>query len=289
MKTICAFLICFIFSIFGIDKEDYTVRGERDITIRIYSPQARNGDDIILFAHGGGWTIGNIKTYDNFCTNFSNFLKLRLISIDYSLAPRYKFPAAINDFAMVCKWCYSKEGYKTLGKNHRIILCGDSAGGNLCLATCIKLRNWKLAKKNIYAQILFYPFIENDFASESFVKFNKESSLTQEQMMRYIQYYTGFKHNDEKIINNALIYPALYKDTKIFPPTLVISAEYDILLSSQLRWEMKMFKDNRDITRVTIQKTKHGFITFAATSEKSIKQSLSIISFWLNRLYRRRK
>lgn len=265
----------------GVKKNDFVVSSTItsapvSVPVRLYSlsnSDKHSINNVMIFIHGGGWSIGDLDLYDDFCAITCEHLKMPILSISYRLAPVNKFPAAVNDVVSVCKWCCSKYD--------RIILCGDSSGGNLCLSACIELRHEKLFQDKLVAQILFYPFIDNNFTLPSFKMFDDEKFLSVKQMIKYVENYTGLFYLDAAIKDNYLIYPALYKKLHIFPPTLIISAEFDILISSHLLWAERMREAKRSVSLEIIRGSHHGFITFPFDNKRFIAKSLQVIDIWL--------
>lgn len=277
---IIALSIYCMVSLEGMVKKDFIIPSAMDaVPVRLYSlcnSGKQNTNKIVIFIHGGGWTMGTLDLYDDFCTIVCKHLKIPILSVSYRLAPVNKFPAAVNDVVTVCKWCCLKYG--------KVVLCGDSSGGNLCLSACIKLRHNKLFRSKLFAQVLFYPFIDNNFTLPSFRMFDDEKFLSTKKMIKYIQDYTGFFYLDASIKDNFLIYPAMYKELHVFPPTLIISAEFDILLDSHLLWAKKMRQAGRHISLKIIKNSHHGFITFPLHNKAFIDKSLQIIGEWLKHL-----
>ena len=91
---------------------------------------------VILYLHGGGWIMGSPNTCRLLTIELAKATKMRVLSIDYRLAPEHPFPAALEDCVTVYQWLLSNDI-----KPENIIISGDSAGGNLTLTTLIKLRD----------------------------------------------------------------------------------------------------------------------------------------------------
>src|SRR5436190_14655932 len=114
------------------------------IPARIYTPKTlrkRNGlAPCLVFYHGGGWVIGDLDSHDVVCRKLAHEGELIVISIDYRLAPEHKFPAAVEDAVTAVKWVASNA--KDLGIDaSRILVGGDSAGGNLAAVVALAARD----------------------------------------------------------------------------------------------------------------------------------------------------
>src|ERR1700704_6280499 len=128
------------------------------IPARIFTPKRlrkTNGlAPVLAFFHGGGWTIGNLDSHDVVCRKLAHEGELIVISVDYRLAPEHKFPAAIDDAISAAKWAAANA--KGLGiDTQRLMVGGDSAGGNLAAVVALAARDGDGPK--IAGQVLIYP------------------------------------------------------------------------------------------------------------------------------------
>ena len=133
------------------------------IPARIYTPKIlRTTNGLapgLVFFHGGGWTIGNLDSHDVVSRKLADEGQLIVISVDYRLAPEHKFPAAVDDAIASTKWIAANS--KRLGIDaSRLVVGGDSAGGNLATVVAISARDGN--GPAIAAQLLIYPAV--DFA-----------------------------------------------------------------------------------------------------------------------------
>ena len=112
-----------------------------------------------MFFHGGGWVIGDLDSHDVVCRKLADEGELIVISVDYRLAPEHKFPAAVDDAIAATKWI--ADNAKQLGIDaSRLMVGGDSAGGNLAAVVAISARDGN--GPEIAGQVLIYP--ATDFA-----------------------------------------------------------------------------------------------------------------------------
>ena len=102
----------------------------------IYTPVGTGPFPVVVYFHGGGWVIGNRHVYDAGARSLSKGAQAVVISVDYRLAPEHKFPAAWDDALATYKWAATNAG-TWRGDPRRLALAGESAGGNLALATAI--------------------------------------------------------------------------------------------------------------------------------------------------------
>jgi acetyl esterase len=133
------------------------------IPARVYTPtKLKKLNDLapcLVFFHGGGWVIGNLDSHDVVCRKLADEGQLIVISVDYRLAPEHKFPAAVDDAVAATKWIAGNA--KQLGVDaSRLLVGGDSAGGNLAAVVAISARDG--GGPAIAGQVLIYPAV--DFA-----------------------------------------------------------------------------------------------------------------------------
>ncbi|MDR0677771.1 MAG: alpha/beta hydrolase, partial [Holosporaceae bacterium] len=251
------------------------------ILMRRYVPTNLGSDGIILFAHGGGWIQGNLDTHDYLCRKMAKILEIEVIAVDYRLAPEFVFPIPLEDFCSAYQWCVNT----FVGK--KIILAGDSAGGNLCAALCIRLAD-EMRHSGPHAQILFYPALSNDFASPSY-KAYENGALTKIGTVASLSWYVGKSCLEEDVMSNALVYPLLQKDMSIFPRTILVPAQCDILLDGQMYFAEKLQAANTKVDVIQTNGTIHGFMTYGKEFEDEVtyilekikKYALSCIFFLL--------
>jgi acetyl esterase len=108
---------------------------------------------VLVYFHGGGFTIGNIETHDALCRQLAHLAHCAVLSVDYRLAPESKFPTALNDAWDVVQWVAAQGADKQLDAKH-IAVGGDSAGGTLAAVCAVFARD---AGIPLALQLLFYP------------------------------------------------------------------------------------------------------------------------------------
>lgn len=134
--------------------EDFTIaaRDGHALPLRLYAPSAEVLP-VLLYFHGGGFTIGSIATHDGLCRRLAKQAHCAVLSLDYRLAPEFKFPTAHNDAWDAVQWL-AREGAAKGLDSRRIAVGGDSAGGTLAAACAIAARDAGLP---LALQLLIYP------------------------------------------------------------------------------------------------------------------------------------
>jgi acetyl esterase len=120
--------------------EDLQLPGaEGCVAARLYAPSQAPGLPVLLYFHGGGFTIGNLETHDSLCRQLALRSGAAVIAVDYRLAPEHRFPAAVDDCWAVLRWLAASAG--TLGLDAtRLAVGGDSAGGTLAAVSALHAR-----------------------------------------------------------------------------------------------------------------------------------------------------
>lgn len=148
--------------------EDFTIpaRDGHAIPARLYAP-GRERHAVLVYFHGGGFTIGSIASHDILCRELSRLTPCAVISIGYRLAPEHKFPVAFDDAWDAVRWI-AAHGQDLGLDTARLALGGDSAGGTLAAACAIMARDERIP---IALQLLFYPGVAPDQEAPSHRKF----------------------------------------------------------------------------------------------------------------------
>ena len=260
--------------------EDITVKSNDntgyDIPVRVYKVADQPSKNLLMYVHGGGWTQGNIDTHGYLCRKLAKILNMDVVSVDYRLAPENQYPMPLDDVLSVYKHYVKESGYKN------IVIAGDSAGGNLCAALCIKTNEEGLRQPS--AQILMYPPLGNNFESKSYETFGKSMALSKESTMGFFRNYTGRENSDTEMSSNKFIYPLLEDDMKVFPRTMIISAGYDVLLDDQLQFAEKLRQNDRFVWHIVDEGAVHGFMTYGNPYDSLVTENCQKIKKFLGNI-----
>lgn len=134
--------------------EDFSIpaRDGHALPARLYAPSAE-ALPVLLYFHGGGFTIGSIATHDILCRQLSHLAGCAVVSVDYRLAPEHKFPTAAHDAEDALQWLATHANRLGLD-GERLAVGGDSAGGTLAAMCAVLARDAGLP---LALQLLFYP------------------------------------------------------------------------------------------------------------------------------------
>lgn len=156
------------------------------IAARLYAP-AQERLPVLLYFHGGGFTIGSVATHDALCRHLSHLSHCAVVSVDYRLAPEHKFPTAANDAWDALQWLVREA--RALGLDGtRIAVGGDSAGGTLAIVCAIEARDADLP---LALQLLFYPGCAAHQDTPSHKTFAEGFVIGEEQISYFFNHYVN--------------------------------------------------------------------------------------------------
>ncbi|MDB5227504.1 MAG: alpha/beta hydrolase [Bacteroidota bacterium] len=243
-----------------------------DIPVRLYRDSTAPDQKIIIYFHGGGFVFYNIDSHDNIARRLCRMNDCTVISVDYRLAPEHTFPAAHEDGYEVIRYIVDHADELRIDPA-KIILAGDSAGGNISACACHHFKKDKNIR--IAAQILIYPWIDGKIDSPSIDEYGEGFLLTRKSMLWFQKTYTP-KVEDRL---NPEVSPIYQKDFKNLPPVFLITAEYD-----PLKYEGKMYADKlKENGNVVLYKDYkelvHGFFNLPGLSDESMQVYYDIQAF----------
>jgi acetyl esterase len=164
------------------------VGGGAPIPARLYVPDgAPAGGALLVYFHGGGWVQGSVATHDPACRLLAHLSGVRVLSVDYRLAPEHPYPAAADDAIAAYAWAAS-EGERLGIDPARIAVGGDSAGGNLAAVVALAARD-DVALPAAAFQLLIYPAVDLAGKAESVTTFASGFLLTEAGMDWYVDKY----------------------------------------------------------------------------------------------------
>ncbi|OIN54586.1 alpha/beta hydrolase [Pseudomonas costantinii] len=138
----------------GLQVSDFSLGGVKVRSYKPTTPTPVDGWPCLLYMHGGGWVVGGLDSHDFICFELASALQVLVIAIDYRLAPEHPFPAAYEDCRAVWQAIQAGQGPYAIDLR-RLVVAGDSAGGNLAAALCLGLRDDGQPRPR--AQVLIYP------------------------------------------------------------------------------------------------------------------------------------
>lgn len=229
---------------------------ETEIPVRIYHPDGDDPLPVLVYYHGGGWVRGDYETHDPLCTHFANTAECVIISINYRRPPEHRFPAALEDSYDAAKWAV--ENADTIGGDpDKVVVGGDSAGGNLAAAVALLAR--ERDGPPIQYQLLFYP-TTNDTEQRKFDSYEEHDGYgdTMEGHQGSIADY--IRSDVDRF--NPFVFPLRADDLSDLPPALVLTCEFDILRDEGNEYAHRLEADGVDVDHLFYDDMFHPFLCF---------------------------
>ncbi len=169
----------------AIDNVEITTDAGRS-KVRIYTPDGQGPFPVIIYMHGGGFSIGSPDTCDNLCRAVAMAAGAVLMSIDYRLAPEHKFPTALEECYQLARWSTDNDVALNI-RNDQLVVAGDSAGGNLAAAIC--LLNQTRQELDIRCQVLICPMLDQQTPLEQKISKLNDPLLTAANSQTFSRFY----------------------------------------------------------------------------------------------------
>jgi acetyl esterase len=252
---------------------ELTVRGaDGQLGARLYVPRAAPslGGGLLVFFHGGGWVVGDLNSHDAYCRTLADEAGIRVLSVDYRLAPEAEAPVAAEDAIAAFNW--AMEHAEDLGADPAYVgVGGDSAGGNLAAVVA-----QQCVRRNLPApahQILIYPALDLTSRRPSRDLFGEGFFLTEADILWYQDHYTP----DPAIRSSPLVSPLLTEDLTGLAPAHVVTAGFDPLRDEGNEYATRLTDSGVPTTHLCEPAMVHGFANILALpgETQSARQRLS--------------
>ena len=208
---------------------------------------------VLVYFHGGGWTIGDLDTHDIVCRTLANKARCAVIATDYRMGPEHQFPAAVEDCVALTRWVVAQAG--ALGVDPaRVAVGGDSAGGNLAAVVAITLRD--AGRPPLAFQALVYPATDQRMDSASHTSFAEGYLLTRENMLWFRDNYLLPADYDDWRAS-----PLRAADLAHLPPAHIVTAGYDPLRDEGRAYSDRLVAAGVPVLYECFEGMAHGFLT----------------------------
>jgi acetyl esterase len=250
------------------------------IPARIYTPtRLRKLNGLapgLVFFHGGGWVIGDLDSHDVVCRKLADEGELMVVSVDYRLAPEHKFPAAVDDAIASTKWI--ADNSRQLGIDaSRLMVGGDSAGGNLAAVVAISARDGN--GPDIAGQVLIYPALDFAMTHPSHREPETSILLTHSVILWFRDHYLSGAAN----VGDWRASPARAKTLIGLPPAYVLTAGADPLRDEGDEYARRLKEAGVAVTHRTFPGQFHGFFTMGKLLQQA-NVAAGEIGVWLKAL-----
>ncbi len=244
----------------GVTSEDLLLTGPAGaLPARLYvPPSAPLAGPLVVYFHGGGWVQGSIASHDRACQLLVGLSGVRVVSVEYRLAPEHPFPAAADD--ALAAYAAVVDRHRELGADPtRLALGGDSAGGNLAAVTAQAAVVDSDLPRPVF-QLLLYPALDMSRVTQSRRLFGEHFLLTEPTMRWYEEQYVP----DPRRRGDARVSPLLTDDLSRLPPAYIATCLADPLRDEGEAYAQRMREAG---VAVALQRHPlvHGFFNQTAT------------------------
>ena len=236
---------------------ELTVRGgDGQLGARLYVPR-NAGRGLLVFFHGGGWVVGDLDSHDAYCRDVAEEAGIRVLAVDYRLAPEAEAPVAAEDAIAAFSWAV--EHAEDLGADPALVAVGgDSAGGNLSAVVAQQCVLRGLPAPAL--QLLLYPGLDLVGRRPSRDLFGEGFFLTEDDINWYRDHYTP----DPAIRSDPMVSPIFAKDLSGLAPAHIVTAGFDPLRDEGNEYATLMAAAGVSVTHICEPGLVHGFANILA-------------------------
>jgi acetyl esterase/lipase len=210
------------------------------VPCRLYRP--RIGAPVALYVHGGGWVLHDLETHDAFCRELAHRIGWALLAVDYRRSPEHPHPAPLDDVETAARWLRDEARGLRLS-TEMVAGIGDSSGANLLAGLTVR------APELLDALVLMYPPVD---ATAEFP--DEDNAALDAPAMR--EFWAAYAPDGAG--TNPEVSP-LHADLGAFPPTLLVTAEHDILRDQGEAFAAALAAAGADVTAWRVLGAMHGF------------------------------
>ena len=192
-----------------------------DLGARVYTPDGSGPHPVVMFFHGGGWVICSLDTHDHLARAICRDAAAVVVSVDYRLAPEFRYPTAAHDCFAATKWVADNASSLNADAG-RLAVCGDSAGGNLSAVVSQMARD--AGGPTISFAALIYPAVDMTAKGGSLDDNATGYFLETAGMEWFMNHYLSDEERAE-----AMASPLLHDDLSGLPPCFIATCELDPL------------------------------------------------------------
>lgn len=233
-----------------------------DVPVAWITPSSAKPDRLLYFLHGGGYTMGSIRSHIPLVSRLAAACGSRALLVDYRLAPEHPYPAALEDSLAAYQWLRA-----SANPHSRIVLAADSAGGGLATSLMLSLGS---AAEMPLACFLLSPWVDLAESDETPTPGgDKKQSFAERNMRQMAKLYA----NGEDL-RNPLLSP-LYGDLAKLPPLLIHGGREEFLRQDAIRLAARAAEQGVEVTFEQYDGRAHCIHSFAPVSAKADK--------WLNK------
>lgn len=243
----------------GVETQD---TGANGVPVRVYHVGAPTVT--VLYFHGGGFVVGGLESHDSICAEICAGTGYRVVSVDYRLAPEYVHPAAFDDSIVATQWALDQfEG--------RVVVVGDSAGGNLASAVAHAMRG---QTDRISGQLLIYPGLGGDLTKGSYLIHADAPGLT----LADVKFYSEIRRDGPEPTDDPSYLPLQDNEFSNLPHTVIVTAECDPLADDGAQYQEALHNAGVSVHWINEPGLIHGYLRARTVSAKARDSFARIIA-----------
>lgn len=257
--------------------KDLVVPGRHgSIPVRLFIPKNEGPLPVAIYFHRGGWVYGSIEESEMICRRLANETGAIVAAVEYRLSPEHKFPIPLEDCYDASKWIV-ENAPAFLGDPNRVVLSGESAGGNLAAAVALMMH--KTNDFKIAGQLLLYPVLTSDLEKKHYDNSPDKSLLSYENMQFFWNMYLSSPEDG----NNPFASPLKSENFANLPSCFIVTAEYDALKHEGARYGKALQMAGVPVQVKNYPGVLHGFLDLPL-SDAIKKEAIEDIAAWLKGL-----
>ncbi|HET9381544.1 MAG TPA: alpha/beta hydrolase [Streptomyces sp.] len=222
----------------GVDvSEDVLTHDGRTVDVRVYRPRERAGRGVLLYIRGGGFVVGDLETHDSVVAELAVHSGLTAVAVAFRMAPENPFPACLEDCYTAL--CALAAGPQALDIDpERIVVCGDSSGGNMTVVLCMMARD--RGGPAIAGQASISPVLD-------FTRWRDGGDDAPLLTGGEMEYYTACYCPDPDDAASAYVSPLRSGTFHALPPAYIMAAELDSLLEDSVRYAERLRENGTEV------------------------------------------
>jgi acetyl esterase len=233
------------------------------LRVRLYDPGVTKPAPVLIYLHGGGFILFSIDTHDRLMREYAAAGGFLVLGVDYALSPEARYPVALDQIIGLVDWLHDG-GAEVLGIDAgRIVIGGDSAGGNLSIATALRLRD-RGDPDRLQGLLLNYGAFSVECSDEAEARFGGPAAVLQRaEMDHYFAAYLG----EEGAAKPDQYAAPIRADLTGLPPAFLAIPECDLLSEQSHEMAERMKDAGVDVTSVVYQGATHSFLEAMSVAE----------------------
>jgi acetyl esterase len=233
----------------------YLASPTADLPVNIYIPEGDGPFNGLVYFHGGGWVAYDINRYSPQLSAIAASTNSVVIAVNYQKAPEHKFPIPFDDCYSALEWTFANSAEFSIDIE-KIGIGGDSAGGNLASGVAIKARDQ--GKLRVAYQLLIYPANSPSYVATPDVPNATGFGSTQAGIKWAWEQYLS----SDSDLTNPYAVPHSAEDLSSLPPTILITAEFDVLREDGKEYARKLENSGNQVIYKDFPGMIHGFFNY---------------------------